>query len=125
MYNVLVVDDDMGIRNLLESLVQAVYGFNAVVKKAINGQEALGMFCQETDLVLIDNVMGYHGEGLETIVKMRQAEKANGHRCAIFLVSGTVKDESEVKLSGADELICKPFDCYVLEGMMLKYLPNQ
>lgn len=66
---VLIVDDDVGVRDVLRSMLEAA-GYRVVL--AENGKEAMNALkAEEADLILTDLVMPEQ-EGIETIKALRQ-----------------------------------------------------
>ena len=106
-YNVLVVDDDAGIRGLLEGLLEEE-GYN--VATARNGKEALDLLSQRASLgphvILLDLMMpvldGY------TFMTMLAADPALRDSHALVIMSAAHR-LSEGHFDLADALLPKPF----------------
>lgn len=105
--NILIVDDELAMRNLLENiLIQEGYNIGL----AENGDDALKMIKNNKyDLVLSDIKMpGMNGFELLKIIKSEHPE------IGVIMMTGfgdafTVKD---ALLQGADEYITKPFKAH-------------
>jgi len=108
MSNILVIDDETGLRNVLGDILTAE-GHRVVL--ASGGDEGFKLFANESfDLIVTDIVMG-NGEGLETITKIRKDDKV----IPIIAISGGGRVPGNVYLGlasrlGADWTFCKPFD---------------
>lgn len=99
---ILVVDDNPEIREVLHILLKSE-GY--LVQEAENGEIALGILDEETDLVILD-VMMPGLNGLKTCEKMR--EKSNVP--ILFLTAKTQDaDKSMGLLMGGDDYLAKPF----------------
>ena len=103
-FNVLVVEDDPGIR---QSLFETLTALGFIVGEASNGEQALlRMRMVDYDAVLLDINMPGMG-GIETCRKIHQGYP---HIPIIML---TVRDEEDDKVealdAGADDYVTKPF----------------
>ncbi len=106
-YNVLVVDDDTGIRDLLEGLLEEE-GYN--VAAARNGREALELLRQRADLgphvILLDLMMpvldGY--AFMETLAANAQLRDSHA-----LVVMSAAQRLNEGHFDLADALLPKPF----------------
>ncbi|PTY08346.1 response regulator [Opitutaceae bacterium EW11] len=120
MARLLVVDDDLSLRNML---TQALSRHGHAVTQASNGREAwmqlqVGTF----DLVLMDLIMP-DVEGLETIRRMRSA----GTRTKVLAMSGGGRSGTEnilkmAHMLGASETIEKPFTAQELMAVVDRML---
>lgn len=109
---ILVVDDDAGVRNVLQQYL-ASHGFAVV--HTDNGSEALLLVHEsDPDIILVDVAMpGLDGEALCRVIK----KAADTHNIPVVLMSGSRIDESDVLSGfegGADDYIAKPFSLPVL-----------
>ena len=104
---VLVVDDEAGIRTMLD-FVLSRHGFEVV--QASNGTEALRLYKEsEFDLVITDLIMP-DKEGIETILEMRALKRP----MRIIAISGGGRMDQNMHLNlarsvGADRVMAKPF----------------
>ncbi|MBK9171281.1 MAG: response regulator [Bryobacterales bacterium] len=102
--SILVVDDDPGVRLVLEGLLGSA-GYR--VRAAADGRAALQLYRQApADLVLMDLIMPEQ-EGLETISQLRQEFP----EARIVAMSGAHPDHylHAAGLLGADATLHKPF----------------
>ena len=104
---ILVVDDEAGIRAMLD-FVLTRHGFE--VAQAKNGTEALQLYKEgEFDLVITDLIMP-DKEGIETILEMRGLKRP----IRIIAISGGGRMDQNMHLNlarsvGADRVMAKPF----------------
>ncbi len=104
---VLVVDDQVGVRKLLEA---ALGGEGYTVMTAGNGQEALDRLATSSDvpsLALVDLRMPVL-DGVRTLAALK--ERYPSLPVVMMTAVGDVDREVEVKRLGAVETIGKPFD---------------
>ena len=101
--NILIVDDERGIREQLEGILHDE-GFSA--SSVGSGEDALGALSRELfDLVLLDILL----PGMDGIEVLRQA-RAAGHRTPIVVISGHAGAELAVRAvrEGAADFMEKP-----------------
>jgi DNA-binding response OmpR family regulator len=97
---ILAVDDE---RELVE-IYEAWFGDTHAVETAYGGQEALSMFDDSIDLVLLDRRMpGTSGD--EVLKTLRE----DGHDCPVVMVTAVEPDDGMVELP-FDEYVVKPID---------------
>lgn len=102
---ILVVDDDIGMRETLEAVLTAD-GYDVAV--ASNGEEALAAIRQNSfDLTLLDNKMPDH-MGTDLIPAIKQISPDNV--VIIMTAFGTIKTAVESVKKGAFNFITKPFE---------------
>jgi DNA-binding NtrC family response regulator len=103
--NILVIDDEAGIRESLEVLL-SLEGYS--VKTAPDGEQGLRKLESESfDLVLLDLALpGQSGIDLLPQIKERQAETP----VIMITAYGTVENVVEAIRSGADNFVQKPWD---------------
>src|SRR6516162_1071976 len=103
--NILVIDDEAGIRESLEVLL-TLEGYS--VKTANDGQQGLRMLEMESfDLVLLDLALpGQSGLELLPQIKERQPETP----VIMITAYGTVENVVEAVRAGAENFIQKPWD---------------
>jgi DNA-binding response OmpR family regulator len=104
MPNVLVIDDDIRVRELI---ADTLGGEGYTVTQAIDGVEGMAKFRAEPfDLIITDLYMP-EKEGLETIVELRREFP----HLKILAISGAHTEQLRIaKLLGADRTLSKPFD---------------
>ena len=113
MTNVLVVDDDEGVRGVLELALDRYTLFFAQ-----DGQEALDLLArQRVDLVVLD-VMMPRMDGIETLRRMRLDSKMRD--LPVILLTARVGEDDHLRgfQVGADAYMTKPFDPDQLVAMV-------
>jgi len=114
---VLIVDDQTGVRFLLDILVRES-GHKSYMAK--NGMEAIEMACSiKPDLIFMDVRMPLIG-GLEALGKIKAARPEI--QVIIMTAYGTEKTVSEVKSKGAWCYIAKPFDVEEIKTLLKKFV---
>ncbi|MDK2821661.1 MAG: two-component system, response regulator, stage 0 sporulation protein [Clostridia bacterium] len=117
--NILIVDDQSGVRSLLRLVFQEE-GYK--VDTAINGLDALRKVEQwRPDIVLMDVEMPVMG-GLEALSLI----KSVAPKTAVIIMTAYVESSSlkEVWRLGASDFIYKPFDLEDLKAKVKKVLPD-
>ena len=109
MVRILVIDDDEGVRAMLQRMLERE---DCEVSVAVDGQDAEKWFQQEAfDLVITDILMP-EKEGIQTIIDLR---KQSAHTKIIAISGGGVGGPEHylksAKSFGADRIFAKPFDC--------------
>jgi len=109
MVRILVIDDDEGVRAMLQRMLERE---DYEVSVAVDGQDAERWFQQETfDLVITDILMP-EKEGIQTIIDLR---KQCAHTKIIAISGGGVGGPehylTSAKSFGAHRIFAKPFDC--------------
>ncbi|AKI98349.1 response regulator transcription factor [Kosmotoga pacifica] len=102
---ILVIEDDLGLRELLEMELKH-YGFE--VKVASAGVQALRVFKQYKPDVVILDIMLPQLDGFELLSAFR--EKCNDTGIIILSVLNTKEKRLKAFELGADDYIAKPFD---------------
>ncbi|BCV22720.1 response regulator [Moorella sp. Hama-1] len=119
MPRVLVVDDQHGVRALLQFLFREE-GYQ--VATAVNGRQALRQVEQwHPDVVVMDIKMPVMG-GLEALPRI----KAISPETAVIIMTAYAGETSleEVWRLGADNFIYKPFDLDELKALVREALPD-
>lgn len=97
---VLLVDDERDLVEIYEMWFEGQY----VTQSAYGGEQALEMFDDEIDVVLLDRRMsGMSGD--EVLERLRET----GHDCAVVMVTAVEPDQGIVELP-FDEYVVKPAD---------------
>jgi len=115
--NILVVDDDTGVRTVFSSiLIKEGYRVTAVK----NGYEAIKVIDEESfDLALVDLRMpGLDGIQVLEKIKSRRPQT----RVIIYSAYGSVEDAVEAMRKGAADYLIKPFSPNELELSLKKTL---
>lgn len=104
MNKILVVDDDVHVRMMLEAILESE-GYSVVL--AQSGPEALAMMKEEQpSLVLLDYMM----PGMNGLDVLREIKKTHGQTKVIIVTGhGNEKLSIEMLKSGAADYIQKPF----------------
>jgi len=116
MAKVLVIDDEPGIRNLLDTLLSRK-GYDVVL--ADSGQKGLEVFRRERpDVVVLDLKM----PGMDGLAVLQQVRSFNPKQPVIILTgAGTSETEQQVRALGVTEYVEKEFSLHLL-GDSLKRL---
>jgi len=115
--NILVVDDDTGVRTVFSSILRKE-GYRVTAVK--NGYEAIKVIDEESfDLALVDLRMpGLDGIQVLEKIKSRRPQT----RVIIYSAYGSVEDAVEAMRKGAADYLNKPFSPNELELSLKKTL---
>ena len=112
--NILVIDDDTGLRSVLQTFLQ-VLGHNVVV--AQDGEEGLRLFkSDDFDLILTDLVMP-GAEGIEVIMQIKEL-KPDAH---IVAITGYDKYRDLAAALNVDQVLYKPFTLDQVKAALDQY----
>ena len=116
MTKILVIDDEEGIRDLLDTLLRRK-GYDVVL--AESGPKGLEIFRRERpDVVVLDLKM----PGMDGFTVLRQVRSLNPSQPVIILTgAGTAETEQQVRALGVTEYVEKEFSLHLL-GDSLKRL---
>ncbi len=116
MAKVLVIDDEQGIRSLLDTLLRRK-GYDVVL--AESGRKGLELFRRERpDVVVLDLKM----PGMDGLAVLQQVRSLNPTLPVIILTgAGTPETEQQVRAMGVTEYVEKEFSLHLL-GDSLKRL---
>ena len=116
MAKILVIDDEQGIRDLLDMLLSRK-GYDVVL--AASGQKGLEIFRRERpDVVVLDLKM----PGMNGLTVLQQVRSLNPKQPVIILTgAGTPESEQHVRALGVTEYVEKEFSLHLL-GDALKRL---
>lgn len=118
MAKILVIDDELGIRNLLDTLLRRK-GYDVIL--ADSGRKGLDLFRREhPDVVVLDLKMP-EMDGLTVLRQIRSLEP--GKPVIILTGYGTGEAEQQVRALGVTEYVEKEFSMHLL-GDSLKRLLN-
>jgi CheY-like chemotaxis protein len=118
MASIMIVDDEViNIEILLEALES---NYDIIV--AINGEEALELIQSEKpDLILLD-IMMPGIDGYEVCRRIKSNDKTRDIP-VVFLSAKQAENAKQKGLElGADDYITKPFDPFVVQSIVEKYL---
>ena len=122
---VLIADDSMVNRKIMESLLQKC---GCSVKAAVDGRQAMQQLAScRMDLIFMDvNMPGM--DGLETTARIRELEKQRNppvHIPIVALTGGIMPDEQrKCYEAGMDEIIAKPVSMENLSSVFKNKLPH-
>lgn len=106
-HKILIVEDDLGIRETLVDLVQ-VLGFDSI--EASNGQQALDLLQRIRPNIILSDIMMPVMDGIRFLKILKRDE----HFCTIPVIILTARTELEERLEsykyGADGYLTKPFN---------------
>lgn len=115
---ILVADDDVEMRNLLSTGLEALGYKNFFV--VCDGREALeALRLNDFDLVICDWIMP-HLQGIELLRLMRADKKWKRVPFIMVTAEATSEDIELAVDMGCTDYIIKPFDFYVLEQRITK-----
>jgi DNA-binding response OmpR family regulator len=119
MAKILVIDDELGIRNLLDTLLRRK-GYDVIL--ADGGRKGMELFRREhPDVVVLDLKMP-EMDGLTVLRQIRGLEP--GKPVIILTGAGTGEAEQQVRALGVTEYVEKEFSMHLL-GDSLKRLLNK
>ena len=116
MAKILVIDDEQGIRNLLDTLLRRK-GYDVIL--SANGQKGLELFRREQpDVIVLDLKM----PGMDGLTVLQQIRSFDPKKPVIILTgAGTPETEQQVRALGVAEFVEKEFSLHRL-GDALKRL---
>jgi len=116
MAKILVIDDEQGIRNLLDTLLRRK-GYDVVL--AESGRQGLELFRRERpDVIVLDLKM----PEMDGLTVLRQIQNLDPGKPVIILTgAGTAEAERQVRALGVTEYVEKEFSLHLL-GDALKRL---
>ena len=118
---ILVADDDPDLLDLLK-MDLAYQGYEVLV--AADGKEALQTALNETlDLVLLDVMMPYI-DGYHVAYELTNKLGSKAPRIMIMTSRDTVKEKGIALMSGAAEVLQKPFEMAKLHERIIKLLAD-
>lgn len=122
MTKILIADDDPSIRCLLVDILEVELE-NCQVLEAQNGQEALDLFFQETDISLcIFDVMMPIYDGYEVVETIREHSNVP---IIMLTAMGATKDELKGFNKGVSDYIAKPFHLPILIARLQRLLKEE
>ncbi|MBU6482912.1 MAG: response regulator [Nitrospirae bacterium] len=116
MAKILVIDDEQGIRDLLDTLLRRK-GYDVVV--AESGRKGLELFRRERpDVIVLDLKM----PGMDGLTVLQEVRRVDPKQLVIILTGvGTPEVEQQVRALGVTEFVEKEFSLHLL-GDSLKRL---
>lgn len=119
MAKILVIDDEQGIRDLLDTLLRRK-GYDVVL--ADNGQKGLELFRRERpDVVVLDLKM----PGMGGLTVLQEIRSFNPKQPVVILTgAGTAEAEQQVRALGVTEYVEKEFSLHLLGDALHRLLGN-
>ena len=119
MAKILVIDDEQGIRNLLDTLLRRK-GYDVVL--ADSGRTGLELFRREhPDIVVLDLKM----PEMDGLAVLRQIRGLDPRKPVIILTgAGTAEAEQQMRALGATEYVEKEFSLHRLGDSLKRLLNN-
>lgn len=117
--NILYVDDE---RDLLELAANFFEDENIPLDTAADVNEALELIRKKNYDLIISDVRMPSGSGIEMIASARNDKKFSG-KC--ILVSGDLKNKSEIQGAGCDLMLSKPLDFFSLIDTVKELLQSK
>lgn len=109
---ILVVDDDDGIREVIQICLEAIAGWQVIA--AASGQEALTKAQeQQPDAILLD-VMMPKMDGLNTFEKLQISNRTKDIPTIFLTAKVKMSEQKKLKVLGVAGVIVKPFEPYSL-----------
>jgi CheY-like chemotaxis protein len=103
---ILVIDDDLGILEALDALLQEE-GYRTEVSTK-NGEYVEASIERELpDLIILDILLSGH-DGREICKRLKSDERTR--HIPVMLISAHIKGEASAMEAGADAFLAKPFD---------------
>jgi CheY-like chemotaxis protein len=119
MTKILVIDDEQGIRNLLDTLLRRK-GYDVVL--AESGRQGLDLFRRERpDVIVLDLKM----PEMDGLTVLRQIKNLDPGKPVIILTgAGTAEAEQQVRALGVTEYVEKEFSLHLLGDSLKRLLNN-
>jgi DNA-binding NtrC family response regulator len=119
MAKILVIDDEQGIRNLLDTLLRRK-GYDVVL--AESGRQGLELFRRERpDVIVLDLKM----PEMDGLTVLRQIQNLDPGKPVIILTgAGTAEAERQVRALGVTEYVEKEFSLHLLGDSLKRLLNN-
>ncbi len=119
MTKILVIDDEQGIRNLLDTLLRRK-GYDVVL--AESGRQGLELFRRERpDVIVLDLKM----PEMDGLTVLRQIQNLDPGKPVIILTgAGTAEAERQVRALGVTEYVEKEFSLHLLGDSLKRILNN-
>ncbi len=117
MAKILVIDDESGIRTLLDRLLLR-QGYEVVL--AEDGWTGLELFCRESpDVIILDLKM----PGIDGFTTLEQVRRLNPQQRVIILTgAGTPEIEQQVRALGVTEYIEKESSLHIIDQSLERLL---
>ena len=110
MSKVLIVDDEIHIRLLLESILEELEDEGVEILIADNGETALEMIRRERPRIVFLDVMMPKMNGFDVCTKVKKEEPVDGIYVVLLTAKGQEFDKKRGVEVGADRYMTKPFN---------------
>jgi DNA-binding response OmpR family regulator len=108
---ILIVDDELHIRSLLEQTLEELEEQHGVtVLSAPSGEAGLAVIENERPALVFLDIMMPGMSGYEVCRRVRERLELSGTRLILLTAKGQVTDREEGLASGAADYMTKPFD---------------
>ena len=116
---VLVIDDDMGVRRLLHTLLTAKHLTVVEAESAADAERRLHEI--RPDAIIVDLTLA-ETRGLELVRRLRRRRELE--RVPVVLITGSPSDAGRARAleAGADDVVAKPFGVADLQRRVLRFL---
>jgi DNA-binding response OmpR family regulator len=109
---ILVIDDDDGIREVIQICLEAIAGWNVIV--AASGTEGLILARdRDPDAILLD-VMMPHLDGIATFQQLQNNSKTQNIPTILLTAKAKISEQKQYQHLGVTGVIIKPFEPYDL-----------
>lgn len=109
---VLVIDDDDGIREVIQICLEAIAGWDVIT--ASSGNEGLNLAnSQKPDAILLDVMMPYV-DGIATFRQLQTNEQTSNIPTIFLTAKAKISEQKQYQNIGATGVIIKPFEPYDL-----------
>jgi len=119
MTKILVIDDEQGIRNLLDTLLRRK-GYDVVL--AESGRQGLELFRRERPDVIVLDLKMPEMDGLTVLQQIKNLDP--GKPVIILTGAGTAEAEKQVRALGVTEYVEKEFSLHLLGDSLKRLLNN-
>jgi DNA-binding NtrC family response regulator len=119
MTKILVIDDEQGIRNLLDTLLRRK-GYDVVL--AESGRQGLELFRRERPDVIVLDLKMPEMDGLTVLREIKNLDP--GKPVIILTGAGTAEAERQVRALGVTEYVEKEFSLHLLGDSLKRLLNN-
>jgi DNA-binding NtrC family response regulator len=119
MTKILVIDDEQGIRNLLDTLLRRK-GYDVVL--AESGRQGLELFRRERPDVIVLDLKRPEMDGLTVLRQIKNLDP--GKPVIILTGAGTAEAEKQVRALGVTEYVEKEFSLHLLGDSLNRLLNN-
>lgn len=120
-YRILVVDDDLEIRNYISQELGAEYH----ITTAPNGKEAFSIVLKEVPDLIISDIMMPEMDGITLCRKIKQHVNINHIPIILLTAKSEEEDNLEGLGTGADAYIVKPFNLDILDKTIQNIIRNR